>query len=517
MRLEILILASVLAAGAAKADQSSIVFPETEQDFKAGASDVPANFDNATSIFINPALRGIKSNFSKLSNCANIATRVPYQWCVDTTENKTHLLTPSGWNTALQPNFDGSRRAAASSMALIEGLSLASSYGMVCNNVDDDGPALQTAMNASVGTRLYLPAKRLCRIKSYVSIPSNTYLVGQRTTLNFDAAASHGGSLDVTMMLDGTSGNPVQNVTIDGIIFNGPGTASVNDRVRIMMQWPKHVVVRNSSFQNFGNITNLTTRATTYAHGLPVFNGNDLLIENNIFQNNVGDGLSFSNNPTHIRIRNNKVSNNWDSGIVPCTIGGTNIVVENNMVSAAVGNTAPVIVMDRCTNVTVSNNKVDSSAGSQCIRVARYADTAEINQDIKVVGNTCTGGGYISMEALGPKQGSQIVAKSGLFSVTNNTIINSSGKGILIVDSQNGSIIGNRIINAAAEGIVEESFTVPVGNNIIANNVIDGATYCQRQLAVGGSVITSSWDNNTVRNCSVTRGSFVANSSKRRD
>src|SRR5436305_11531129 len=73
----------------------------------------------------------------------------------------------------------------------LRALSTGSTAGaLACDNVTDDGPKLQAAMNASGGSRIYLPANVSCRIKTYISIPSHVYLVGQNTTLNFDATAT---------------------------------------------------------------------------------------------------------------------------------------------------------------------------------------------------------------------------------------------------------------------------------------------------------------------------------------
>lgn len=386
----------------------------------------------------------------------------------------------------------------------------AGSKKLVCDNVTDDGPNLQAALTANQGFVTVLPSNTQCRIKSFVSIPSNTYLRGQNTTFNLDAAATHGGSLDVTVIMDSVS-----NIKIEGVTFNGAGSSTPSpNHSRIAGVSVSGITVRNSAFTNFGDITSHTTAVNTYTHGLQIFNVTDGYFENSLYQNNSGDGLSLSNANSRVWIRGNRAINNYDSGIIPCTIGGDHIYTTENYVSVSSTDIAgvPGIGLDRCSNAVVANNWIDAPALTNCIRVARYGDTAQINKDLHIRGNTCTGGSNISIEALGPTQGSQTVTKGGYWSVVDNTVIGASGQSsIHIVDSQNGQVIGNRVIGGSAEGIIEESFSVPVGGNIISENIVDGATNCLRQLASGGSVINSTWSNNVVKNCSVASTAFTAN------
>jgi parallel beta-helix repeat protein len=374
--------------------------------------------------------------------------------------------------------------------------------GLACDDVTDDGPKLQAALNGSHGSRVYLPANASCRIKTYVSIPSHVYLVGQNTTLNFDPAATHSGSQNVTMMADGTSVNPIVDVTIDGVVFNGPGTASINDRVKIATNYAQNWKIIFSTFKNFGNTTDSTTRSTTYGHGLQFFNASDVLLYHNLATNNVGDGLSFSNNTNRVRIIDNTATLNWDSQIVPCTIGGNDIVTSGNTMIAPTGTATPPLVIDECTNTETVNNNITAPTSNWCILMERVQSNALINQDNKVIGNTCNGS-MITISGAGTTQGTNTVARGGMVKVIGNTVINSNNKGIYLSGSTSVTVTGNHIANAATEGIAEESFGSPVGNNIISNNIVDGAQRCLRQVNSGGTVLPSIWTNNILKGCSV--------------
>jgi parallel beta-helix repeat protein len=374
--------------------------------------------------------------------------------------------------------------------------------GLACDDVTDDGPKLQAALNASHGSRVYLPANASCRIKTYVSIPSHVYLVGQNTNLNFDPAATHSGSQNVTMMADGTSVNPIVDVTIDGVVFNGPGTASINDRVKIATNYAQNWKIIFSTFKNFGNTTDSTTRSTTYGHGLQFFNASDVLLYHNLATNNVGDGLSFSNNTNRVRIIDNTATLNWDSQIVPCTIGGNDIVTSGNTMIAPTGTATPPLVIDECTNTETVNNNITAPTSNWCILMERVQSNALINQDNKVIGNTCNGS-MITISGAGTTQGTNTVTRGGMIKVIGNTVINSNNKGIYLSGSTSVTVTGNHIANAATEGIAEESFGSPVGNNIISNNIVDGAQRCLRQVNSGGTVLPSIWTNNILKGCSV--------------
>jgi parallel beta-helix repeat protein len=304
------------------------------------------------------------------------------------------------------------------------------------------------------------------------------------------------------MMADGTSVNPIVDVTIDGVVFNGPGTASINDRVKIATNYAQNWKIIFSTFKNFGNTTDSTTRSTTYGHGLQFFNASDVLLYHNLATNNVGDGLSFSNNTNRVRIIDNTATLNWDSQIVPCTIGGNDIVTSGNTMIAPTGTATPPLVIDECTNTETVNNNITAPTSNWCILMERVQSNALINQDNKVIGNTCNGS-MITISGAGTTQGTNTVTRGGMIKVIGNTVINSNNKGIYLSGSTSVTVTGNHIANAATEGIAEESFGSPVGNNIISNNIVDGAQRCLRQVNSGGTVLPSIWTNNILKGCSV--------------
>lgn len=376
--------------------------------------------------------------------------------------------------------------------------------GMVCNDVVDDGPNFQNALNMAIGRILLLPANAYCRIKSYVTWPSNVRVIGQRTQINFDATAKGGGAMSVTMDMVNVS-----DVIIEDITFNGPGAKATNQVPRFIANNVSRVRIKRSIFQNFGNTTNVDTIAATYAHGLLFFVADDVVVENSRFQYNAGDGLSFSNNSKHTRVLNNTFISNYDSAIVPCTIGGTDNQVIGNVIVGSSIPAFPLIVIDRCQHNVVAFNTIIGAPGANCVRIARYVDTLDVNQGNKIIGNSCYGGTKISVEASGSRQGTQSVPQGGMFVVRENTIVAPVGAGISVSDSTNGFVEGNRIIRSDAEGIVEISYTSNTGNNQFRNNFIDGATYCLRSFESGGKLTKSIWINNIATNCSLTKSSLA--------
>jgi hypothetical protein len=256
--------------------------------------------------------------------------------------------------------------------------------------------------------------------------------------------------------------------------------------------------------------------ANFYGQGLAIFTPNRIFIDHSVFQNNSGDGAAFGATNEGWFYRS-KFLNNGDGGLITCTASfGTNggsTVADGNTIS---GNKNAALQSDRCTRAAFTNNIISVSAWNtiiglpQCIRIERTGETAQFNQDVAVIGNTCNGG-PISIENAAITTGGVPVAGGGIFSVVANHIKDSTGPGIYIADSTNGTIAANVIVNAAAEGIAEVSFnTTPgVGGNAITGNTINGATFCLRQLNAGGTIQKSEYTGNSLQNCSASPTAFV--------
>jgi parallel beta-helix repeat protein len=387
--------------------------------------------------------------------------------------------------------------ALAPAGALSDGGGIDYATGMVCDNSTDAAPALQSAASsaAAAGHRLFLPSNATCLLKSPVNVPSNADWYGFNTILSFAPDMSLGNPIGTTPL--GMTLQNISHVRWEGITFNGAGAASQNANGRVGGAGVTNWTIVNSVFQNFGN-------ANYYVQGLASFAVTKLRIYDSTFQNNSGDGAAFSNGVHDATFRGNAFLNNGDWGLVPVTIGGDNILVDGNSFS---NNRYVSVGVDRGTDVHIVNNTMQG--GSHCVRITRYADSNEYNQNISVIGNHCVGAA-ISVESSGTTQGHVSVPGGGQFLVANNTILNSPGAGIMVADSSNGIVSSNFVYNAGADGIAEVGYNVPTGNNLIVGNRVNGATYGLRQLNAGAAILPSVYSGNTVVNASVVPASLVA-------
>src|SRR5947209_6817398 len=85
---------AALFCAPALADQPSITIPTTSAPFFAGGNQ--PTWNNAGSLYLNPALRGLASNFSGPNCATGVQAPVPYQWCAQTSSPRTMYLYVDG-------------------------------------------------------------------------------------------------------------------------------------------------------------------------------------------------------------------------------------------------------------------------------------------------------------------------------------------------------------------------------------------------------------------------------------
>lgn len=392
-------------------------------------------------------------------------------------------------------------------------------FGVKCDGTTDDSAAILSATKEAVrlgGRDVSFPPGR-CLIKTFMLPPSHTHWVSRGgTVFIFDPAMSLGGTSKAAIAFENVS-----DILIDGLTFqgNGPKTLPCQDGCigspGLRAINASNVIIRNSTFRDFGNLTRGNNgRQLAYVQGFVAFGGKSWLIENSRFIDNSGDGIAWSNGTDRVEVRASYFWGNDDSSGPVCTIGGKNFNIHDNEVRQRQGNSAPLIVMDRCTNWKISRNRIYGAAYSpgqqtgQAIRVARYTleSSKFVNRDFSIVGNLIVGTDTaISVEASGTVQAGftdsntgQIwpdvsVPGGGRFAVVGNTSIGARTC-IQISDSEAGSISDNMCSGVANTGLLLVSYKTTTGSLAIGPNTFLGpgttvaGSIGVRQLAAGGGI-----------------------------
>ncbi len=386
-------------------------------------------------------------------------------------------------------------------------------FGVTCDGLTgaDQTAAIMAATNAAValGGRDVVFPPGTCRIRSYMVLPSKTRWVSRSGTVFYlDPAMTTGYS--VANYTRAIVFDAVSEILIDGLTFQGAGIGSFpcpavcTRAVNIVFRNTNHVTIRNTVIQDFG----WATTADIPAAGIQVFGGHNYLIDNVTIQRTSGDNLAFSNGVYNVEVRGSTFAASTGDSALVCTIGGYNHNYHGNRISGTEENVAPVIVMDRCWNWAIANNQVYGGNVGQGIRVARYEDTGETNHDFTISGNVISRSAQaISVETAATKQGSQATAGGGRFSITGNTIINPTATGIVVADSEVGTITGNVISRAPENGILIAAYTsgVNTGTLAVSGNTIasDGGTYGIRQLSAGGKLTPIALGGNVVTGATI--------------
>lgn len=374
-------------------------------------------------------------------------------------------------------------------------------FGVLADNLNDDGPALANAATyaASIGAELLLPWGTI-RILTGFAAPTGSRWRGSAnagTIIRLDPSASFvsGGGVEATILFNGLS-----NVSLTNILFLGPGESSAAHGsgggqaytyTRVVFVGTSFVRIQDCIFVSFGKLTT----PTIYAHGLLFFGGANIQIARCRFETTSGDGLAFSNGANQVSVHDCTFINNQDSCIVG-TIGCYNLDFSNNYCEKPTGdNVEPNIVMDRCWGWTVGHNRIRN--GAQGVRVARYGDTSELNRDFTIVANViegCSSG--ISVESASTVQGSFTSTGGTRWCVVGNTV-SSANNGIVIANSETGIVSGNTV-DGDDHGVIVIGYSGTTGNIALSGNAARGGNYGIRELSAGGSMIPNSISGNVV-------------------
>ncbi|MGU3469352.1 hypothetical protein ACLBXO_31430 [Methylobacterium sp. C33D] len=385
----------------------------------------------------------------------------------------------------------------------------AADFGVKCDGITDDGNAILDATNlaAGLGGRNLVFPSGICRLLTHIEPASNTRWVSRGgTTIYLDPAMATG--YQIGGRASGISFDGVSNILIDGITFAGGGQSAPTSSCtttscpRVIAQNTSNVVIRNSTFRDFGPTGSPAVQA------LLVFGGHDWLVDNSTFKNSTSDNLAFSNGTYNVEVRGSTFANSMSDSALVCAIGGYNFNFHDNYIiqgqqayQSHLGLQPPVVVMDRCHNWQISNNQIigtpDTNGGitGQGVRVARYADTTDTNHDFTISNNTIFGTYIaISVESAGTVQGSQSVPGGGRFSVTANTAL---GPAICmqVTAVEMGSINGNACMGVTGTGLLQIAYSGNTGSLAIGTNTFIGkgvsGSFGIRQLAAGGTITPS--------------------------
>ncbi len=434
---------------------------------------------------------------------------------------------------------------------------LAEDVGVVCDGRHDANRggvfAAADALAKSLQTDLVLPADKACRILTGLLINTpHTHWTGQHgTVVEIDAAArpvtNSSGSTGAIVFTD------FEDLQLDGITFRGAGAATTTGVSRVMGQNLRHVRLHRDTFRDFGdeaffegfiegriltvtavlsgslkiglhiaspgytaggNIKALSTgtggigtyeldqavsappqtfSGTVYVQGLAIFGGSDIDVDDCDFLDNSGDGLAFGTGSAHVTVHDSRMLGNGDSGLV-CTIGGFDFHSSSNTMVAPAGNFAPTLVFDRCHDFSARNDTI--TGGQSGVRVARYADTPEVNRDFSIVAEHVIGarGACLSVENVSEVQGRRGVgARGGQFSIVGNTTRACGSASIMIEDSDHGEVKDNVGEDNRVDGIAVIARTpgVETGRLTISGNTMTGGRYGIRQIAAGGTLSPS--------------------------
>ncbi|WP_187273069.1 right-handed parallel beta-helix repeat-containing protein [Methylobacterium sp. WL69] len=396
-------------------------------------------------------------------------------------------------------------------------------YGVTCDGVANDAPAILAATNVAVGLggRDVVFPSGTCLLKTGLLPPSRTRWVSRGGTIvTFDPNMTMVGTLKSAISFENVS-----DLLIEGIVFKGNGTAtkpcgSVGAEAcpgspRVTFLGANGVTIRNSTFRDFGDYRkDAKGKALAYSQGIVAFGGADWLVENSRFIDNSGDGIAWSNATRRVEVRGSHFEGNDDSSGPVCTVGGSSFNIHDNQVVQRRGNTAPLIVMDRCTNWQINNNRIYGVANDrghqtgQGIRVARYAIEASthVSHDFTISGNVIIGtAAAISVENAGTVQPGYTdqqgkvqpavnVLGGGRFAVTGNTSVGANTC-ISIVDSEIGAVSGNTCSNVRDAGLLLISYTTKTGSIAVGSNIFTGTnvagSFGVRQIASGGAITPS--------------------------
>jgi hypothetical protein len=357
-------------------------------------------------------------------------------------------------------------------------------YGATGDGTTNDSTAIVAAMTAASAAKksVFFPAGTY-RLLTAIELLSDISFVGEPgSQIFFDPA------MTVGTVIGGTAramyAQNKSNITFENLRFYSSAT-SVTKPITICFENQTTLNIYNCQFDTFGD-------ATYYAQGIILYGSSKVRIENSRFLDCSGDGAAFSNSCNNLVVTNSEFSDNSDWGLA-LSIGCYDAIIEGclfkNNVSTATG-------ADRCRKIAFIGNTMDTNEHG--VRVAEFANTAEYNQQITVVGNNITNVGVagISIENL--------YSPFGLVSVSGNTITGSSNQGIRVINAANVSVIGNTIHSCAADAILFDALDAgfTTGLSTVIGNAIDTCTYGVHQIETAGTTAPITVVGNRISNAS---------------
>ena len=365
-------------------------------------------------------------------------------------------------------------------------------YGAVGNGVANDSAAITAAITAASAAKksVFFPAGTY-RLLTYIELPSNISLIGESgSQIFFDPA------MTVGPVIGGTAramyAQNKSNITIENIRLYSSAT-SVTKAITICFENQVGLNLYNTQFDTFGSVT-------YYAQGIILYGSSKIRIDNTRFLNCSGDGAAFSNDCNNISVTSSEFSSNGDWGLA-LSIGCYDAVIEGCVFK---NNTSTAVGADRCRKIAfIGNTMVNNEHG---VRIAEFANTAEYNQQITVIGNNITNVAVAGVSV------ENLFSPFGLVSVSGNTISGSSNQGIRVVNAANVSVTGNAIYSCAADAILfsalDAGFTT--GLSTVVGNAIDTCTYGIRQIETSGVTAPITVVGNRISNASVAEVSGVS-------
>jgi|SRR5579859_1837428 len=366
-------------------------------------------------------------------------------------------------------------------------------FGAKADGVNNDGPAITLAVTfcAGIGKDLFFPAGTY-RILTYVSLPSNTKLVGEiGTIIHIDPACTLGpvniGGTNRAFYASGVSG-----ISFRGIIFESV-TTGLTQQVNVAINATSNIRVDDCTFRNFGN-------GSFYCQGLVMLGCSDIIVRASKFTGNSGDGLAIGNSSSNFQVSGNMVSGNADFGIAITLICNEGTITNNVILN----NTSAGIGTDRCTNISITGNTLVNNAYG--IRVCRFALDSNTNQYVAVSGNVVNGAGTIGISV-------EECTVPGGVTVTGNSVLGvSGGAGINISDSCVVTVSGNAVYSTTGASILVQSFNASyeTGRVAIVGNSLTNGTYGIQQVTGPGTITTITVMGNNINNMSTALYTFLA-------
>lgn len=365
-------------------------------------------------------------------------------------------------------------------------------FGAVGNGTANDGPAIVAALTycASTNKELFLPAGTY-RILTYVSLPSNTKLVGEPGTIvHIDPACTLG-----TVNIGGTNrafyASGVSGISFKGIIFESV-TTGLTQQVNVALNATSNIRVDDCTFRNFGN-------GSFYCQGLVMLGCSDIIVRASKFTGNSGDGLAIGNSSSSFQVFGNTVSGNGDFGIAITLICNEGTIANN----VVLNNTSAGIGTDRCTNIAITGNTLVNNAYG--IRVCRFAADSNLNQYVAISGNVVNGAGTLGISV------EQCTSPGGV-TVVGNSVVGVTGAGISVADSCVVTVNGNAVYSTTGASVLVQSFNASyeTGRITIVGNSFNNGTYGIQQVTGPGTITSITVMGNDVNNMSVGLYSFLS-------